>query len=134
GTDCSEDYVHGTTVTLTATPATGSSFAGWSGACSGAGTCTVSMTAARTVTATFNAANYGLTVSRSGSGSGMVTSNPTGVTCGTDCTESYAYGTTVSLTATPAAGASFTGWSGACTGTGNCVVGMTSSRTVTAHF
>jgi endoglucanase len=41
-------------VTLTASAASGSTFAGWSGACTGTGTCTVSMSAARSVTATFN--------------------------------------------------------------------------------
>jgi hypothetical protein len=46
-------YSSGTSVTLTATPATGSTFAGWSGACSGTGTCTVTMDANKTVTATF---------------------------------------------------------------------------------
>ena len=46
-------YTSGTSVTLVAVPATGSTFAGWSGACTGTGTCTVAMTAARTVTATF---------------------------------------------------------------------------------
>jgi hypothetical protein len=55
GVYCTETYVVGTVVTLTATPASDSTFAGWSGgACSGKGTCTVEMTAAKTVTAIFN--------------------------------------------------------------------------------
>jgi uncharacterized repeat protein (TIGR01451 family) len=52
--DCSENYDHGTVVTLTAAPGTGSTFAGWSGDCSGTGTCMVTMDAAKSVTATFN--------------------------------------------------------------------------------
>jgi hypothetical protein len=55
GATCSASFASGTSVTLTAAAASGSTFAGWSGACTGTGTCTVSMTAARTVTATFTA-------------------------------------------------------------------------------
>src|SRR5262249_55282485 len=50
----SASFASGTSVTLTATAASGSTFAGWSGACTGTSTCTVSMTAAQSVTATFN--------------------------------------------------------------------------------
>lgn len=135
GSDCTEGYVSGTSVTLTATAATGSTFAGWSGACSGTNpTCTVSMTAARTVTATFNAAGYLLTVNKTGTGTGTVTSNPSGINCGADCGESYAYNTTVVLTASAAAGSVFAGWSGACTGTGTCTVVMNAAKSVTASF
>lgn len=136
GTDCSENYTSGTGVTLTATPASGYTFSGWSGsgiACTGTGTCTVSMTSARNVTATFSAApRYTLSVSVSGSGS--VASAPTGISCGSDCTEDYASGTTVTLTATPASGYRLSGWSGACSGTGSCTVSMTAARSVTASF
>jgi endoglucanase len=59
GTTCSASYANGTSVTLTATAATGSTFAGWSGACTGTGACTVSMSAARAVTATFNTTGTG---------------------------------------------------------------------------
>ena len=134
GADCAENYAHGTSVTLTATPAAGSTFAGWSGACSGTGSCTVSMTAASAVTANFNVVTYALTVSKAGTGTGTVTSNPTGVSCGADCAENYAHGTSVTLAASPAAGSTFTGWSGACSGTGSCTVSMTSARAVTAGF
>lgn len=56
GSLCSGSFAEGTSVTLTATPSAGHAFAGWSGGCSGTGSCTVSMTAARSVTATFEAA------------------------------------------------------------------------------
>ncbi len=75
-----------------------------------------------------------LTVTRSGTGAGTVTSAPVGINCGTDCTESYASGTVVALTATADSGSKFVGWSGACAGTGTCVVGMTEAREVTANF
>lgn len=77
---------------------------------------------------------FTLTVTLAGAGTGQVTSSPTGVTCGGDCTEDYADGTSVTLTAVPQAGSSFTGWSGVCSGTGNCVVSMTQARGATATF
>jgi hypothetical protein len=55
GNVCSASYPNGTSVTLTASPAGGSTFVGWAGACSGTGACTVTMSMAQTVTATFNA-------------------------------------------------------------------------------
>ena len=53
-----------------------------------------------------------LTVTRSGTGSGTVTSNPAGIGCGSDCSQSYTAGTVVTLSAAAAAGSTFTGWSG----------------------
>lgn len=136
GADCTEMYNHGIVVTLTATPAAGSIFDGWSGACTGLGACIVTMEAARSVTATFTASinTYLLTVILAGDGDGTVTSDPPGIDCGTDCTESYNAGTVVTLTATPAGGSTFAGWSGACAGTGSCVVTMSAARTVAATF
>jgi len=55
GSSCSTTFASGMSVTLNAAPASGSAFAGWSGACSGTGSCAVSMTASKSVTATFNA-------------------------------------------------------------------------------
>jgi Divergent InlB B-repeat domain len=64
-----------------------------------------------------------------------VTSSPTGVSCGTTCETSFGYGTEVTLTAEPATGSTFSGWSGAgCSGTGSCKVTMTALREVTATF
>ena len=136
GATCSATYASGATVTLTATAASGSTFGGWSGACTGtSATCTVSMTAARTVTASFGLApgGYTLTVTKAGTGSGTVTG--AGLSCGAACSASYDAGTTVTLTATAASGSTFGGWGGACTGTpATCAVSMTSAQAVTATF
>ena len=110
GSTCSATYASGTSVTLTAAAATGSTFAGWSGACSGtAATCTVSMSQARSVTAAFNSSggtSFALTVAKAGTGGGTVLSTPTGINCGTSCSASYPSGTVVTLVGdvTPAAG------------------------------
>jgi hypothetical protein len=136
GSTCSYSFSSGTVVTLTAMPTHPSTFGGWSGGgCSGTGSCTVTLSSAQSVTATFNPpGNQTLTVNKSGTGSGMVTSFPTGISCGSDCTEDYGYNTEVTLTATNTAGSTFAGWSGACSGTDSCVVSMTSAKFVTASF
>jgi CHRD domain/Divergent InlB B-repeat domain len=77
-------------------------------------------------------ANKTLTVSVTGNGS--VTSTPAGINCPGDCSESYAHNTVVNLTATPVANNSFSGWTGACTGTGACAVTMDFLKSVTATF
>ncbi len=133
GATCTADYDHGTSVTLGATPAAGSSFAGWSGACSGS-VCIVNMTAAKNVTATFTRNRYRLTVTNAGTGSGTVTSAPAGIDCGATCTADYDHASVVVLSAAPGAGASFAGWSGACSGAGVCSVTMDAARSVTATF
>ena len=78
-----------------------------------------------------------LTISISGTGSGTVTSSPSGISCGSTCSASFASGTVVTLTAVADASANsaFTGWSGACTGTSTtCTVTMDASKNVTAQF
>src|SRR5262249_4865312 len=78
GSDCSENYARGTLVTLIASPDVGSTFAGWSGACSGTGPCSATMNAAKAVTATFNKLQFTLSVSKTGLGLGTVSSSPAG--------------------------------------------------------
>lgn len=209
GSDCTEIYSTGTSVTLTASPATSSTFTGWSGGgCTGTGTCSVTMNAEKAITATFTlktytitasagtggsispsgnvsvnhgsnqtftitpntnyhvadvlvdgnsvgavttytfgniTANhtisasfamntYSLSITKTGTGAGTVTSSPAGINCGSDCSESYNANTAVTLTALPDTNSTFAGWSGACTGTGTCNVTMNADKTVTATF
>lgn len=135
GNDCSQPYADGTTVTLTPTTAAGSTFAGWGGACTGTGPCTLTMTQARSVTATFTAIPYTLSVVKTGTGSGAVSSVAAGLDCGSTCSKVLNAGTSVTLTAVPATGSKFVGWSGACTGASlSCTVAMSQSRSVTANF
>lgn len=136
GLSCSASFVNGLSVVLTASPATGSSFVGWSGGgCSGTGTCTVSMTEARSVTATFRLRSYKLSIETRGRGAGVVSSSPAGLSCRALCSKMFSYGQSVTLTARPSRGSRFIGWSGGgCSGTGTCAVSMTQARSVTATF
>ncbi len=77
---------------------------------------------------------HSLSVTLAGSGSGTVTSRPSGIVCGSSCSASFATGTTVSLTFSPASGSTFAGWSEACAGTGSCSVTMNGDELITATF
>jgi hypothetical protein len=144
---CSHDYTGAFAsdmccVHLFVTPAPGSLFAGWGGACSGtsidAETCTIhSFTGTRTVTARFESipifSTYPLTVTVAGVGSGTVTG--TGIACPGDCTEKVAKGAATVLTAAASSGSSFAGWSGACSGSApTCSVTMDTAKSATATF
>jgi phospholipase C len=133
-TTCTASFASGTKVTLTAAASGSYTFAGWSGACSGTNSCSVTMTAAESVTPKFNA-GYGLSVVTNGSGSGTVTSSPAGISCPATCSASFPQNTAITLTATPTTGDYFGGWSGAgCSGTGTCGLTLSTSATVTASF
>jgi len=137
GVDCSEIYTADSIVNLTIIPSAGSTFEGWSGACAGTGTCAVSMTAAKGVTAALIAAsNWTLTLNKVGNGD--ITSDPAGINCGTDCSENYARDVTVTLKAVPANGWKRSlgrPWQGCNTSDGTtCTVIMNAAKTVTATF
>ena len=134
GTDCNEAYDYGTAVLLTAEADTGSDFSGWTGDCSGTGECLLTMDTDRQVGALFSLENYSLTVTLDGDGVGEVTSEPAGIICGGDCEETFDYGTEVTLTATPAEGSVFVGWSGACSGLDSCVITIDQVKEVSARF
>lgn len=129
--NCSYTYNYGTNVSLTPSPSAGQSFTGWSGACSGTTVpCTVSMTAARSVGATFATNTY--TLSATSPTGGTITGS--GISCPGDCSETFSYGTSVTLYANPSANYSFSGWTGDCSGTGSCTLTMNSAKSVGATF
>jgi hypothetical protein len=193
---CSAGHGSASHVTLTATPAPGSLFTAWGGACSGATpTCTVTMDAAKSVSANFDtgplangacglsngqtlnatpssrlctagtasrvtrslprtwrwscsAYNGGtpaacsatssvdlFTLTLRKNGNGGVVSSPAGIDCGSDCSETYTKGSSVTLTATPEAGSSFVSWGGACAGNYGltCSLTMNASQSVTVN-
>ena len=135
--DCDENFPSGISVTLTAETSNGSTFSGWSGGgCTGTGPCTVAMLVDQTVTASFTGVvppeTSTLTVEVTGSG--RVTSAPSGVDCPGSCTANFARGDTVRLTADPASNFRFVGWSGACSGVDPCTLVMDVDRTVSAEF
>lgn len=77
---------------------------------------------------------YLVAVAIQGDGSGSVTSSPSGISCGLDCGEEYPQGTSLTLSATPAADSVFDGWSGACSGKGTCSLTVTSTLSLAATF
>ena len=133
GLTCSAAFTSGTVVTVTALPASGSVFTGWSGDCSVNSTCVVTMTGDRNVTADFEPGSmFNLSVTRLGLGT--VTSDLTGISCGNVCSASYAQGAVVTLTPSPDSGYIFTGWSGDCSGSGACQLTMNATHSVSATF
>lgn len=79
------------------------------------------------------ATQYTLTVNKTGTG--LITSTPVGIDCGTNCTGNFAIATNVTLTATPIGGHVFIGWSGeGCTGTEECVLTMDGDKEISAVF
>ncbi|WP_426062064.1 InlB B-repeat-containing protein [Hymenobacter sp. B1770] len=124
-------YPAGTVVTLTATPASGYTFTSWSGAASGtSATTTVTVNANSTATANFtptSTTTYTLTTSANPAAGGTIARSPDAA--------SYEPNTVVTLTATPATGYTFTGWSGASTATtASTSVTMTANLGITANF
>ncbi|SEP44563.1 InlB B-repeat-containing protein [Niastella yeongjuensis] len=124
-------YSPGTVVTLTATPASGYTFTGWSGGASGTNTTTtVTMNSNTSVTANFTnstGTTYTLTTTANPSAGGAVTRSPN--------TSTYAPGTVVTITATPASGYVFSSWSGGASGNSTTTsVTMNANTSVTANF
>ena len=127
----------GSAITLTALADPGMTFTGWSGTgCAGTAPCTLTPTANTVITATFSpiVTTPSLTITLAGTGQGTVTSTPSGLSCPGTCTSTFGSGSIVTLNASPNPGTIFTGWSGACTGTGPCVVTLNGNTTVTATF
>ena len=112
-------------VSLTVTPAAGYSFSAWTGDCAGQGNpCTLTMDTAKSVSATFTQDEYALTITQVTGGT---------ITAAPD--SPYQLNDGVNLTATPAAGYSFSAWTGDCAGQGNpCILTMDAAKSVSATF
>jgi hypothetical protein len=137
GQYCDSFFLDGSLVTLTATPEIGSTFSGWLGQCSGLAPCQLVVDGPypASVGATFTLNHYELSATVDGTGTGSIAATD-GFACPTGtCTATYTHGTVLSLTATPSNNDDrFSGWSGACSGTGACVVAMDAAKAVTATF
>ena len=146
-TGCIAQFTRGVVVTLTPVPQAGHALKTWSNACTGTGTCQVSMTVNRTAAARFLKGPFTLRIASGtlGVGSGRVTSQAgltpaincvitNGTPAATGCTAKYPAYTEVTLTAAPAAGFVFSGWGAPCVGTGTCKYTATQGRTIAASF
>lgn len=138
GDICADTEYTGSTLSVLETPDPGYQFDGWGGACSGTGpVCTVTLSSDQSITASFSQSASATTLTVTVTGNGTVSGG--GIACtsvgGSGCTASETAGSNVTLTATPAAGAGFAGWGGACAGSATtCVVTMDSAKLVTAAF
>ncbi len=134
---CEADFEEDTEVTLTGSPGANTKAVVWTGCDSvnGENKCLVTMDEAKEVTATFDLEQHLLSVTKTGSGTGKVSSSPPGIDCGSECSASFTHGTAVTLEADPDPGSTFTGWSGSgCSGTATCEVTMSAAKSVTAEF
>ena len=147
GPTCTSGFDAGTEVTLTAEESPGSTFSGWSGACSGAtAVCHLTLDKALEVSATFtpilppasadpSTKPRRLAITVGGTGSGTIVSNPAGIECGTPCSAVYPPGTVISLSATADSESHFSGWSGCDSVVGNhCTVRLGTSKVLSVGF
>ncbi|MFO0572574.1 MAG: GON domain-containing protein [Polyangia bacterium] len=139
GTSCSALFPSGTQLKLSALASAGFELESWQGGCTGSDpVCSFTVSAATQVRATFRRAvpQRSLVITRSGSGSGVVTSDAFGLQCGATCTIRAPEGSTLTLRATPDAQSSFTGWTGGpCTGSApTCQLRLDGDLAINAAF
>jgi hypothetical protein len=146
--DCSEGVVQGTQLTLTAAGSGGSTFAGWGQACTGTGmTCTITVSKATTVAASFTAPpvpKYVVQVVAGSVSTGTGTITGPGITCTVssasqsgDCSEELTQGTQLTLTGTGTGGSTFGGWGQGCSQAGTaatCTIAVSQATTIEASF
>ena len=133
--NCQFSFIEQEIITLTATPSAEYTFAGWTGDCAGDTTCQVTMSAARSITATFteNPRESILTMTIQGTG-GLVDFSDNKTDCTEDCARTFTTEDSVTLNAVPQDGYVFYAWSGACAGDNSCLVNMSTDKAVTAIF
>ena len=131
---CRVRVPHGSEVTLHGSPALGYTTGAWGGACTAAGsepTCTFTMTTHQAVSASFAPRPLHVAVTRAGDGEGSLSVG--GEACAGDCALDLVYGASLNVVANPAAGSTFSGFTGDCVG-GACSLTLTNDVTITATF
>jgi hypothetical protein len=133
--NCTQPMDPDSSAFLTATGASGTYFSGWGGDCSGTlNNCDLSMTSSKTVSVNF-ATKLQVAVTVTGSGQGTVISSDAQLNCPSACVDYVASGAVLTLNANPSAGSTFSGWSGACSGSQpNCTLTVNASMSVSASF
>ena len=139
-TPCSAAFASGASVTLDPAAGLGAHLTGWSGDCSGTGSCLLDMNSDKEVTATFDR-DPQLIVVIAGSGNGVVSSNPATIDCEVpntptmNCVATFPVGASVTLRGAATSGSTFAGWTGGgCSGTGVCTFTSSADQTITATF
>src|SRR5262249_45194642 len=134
------NFNHGALVKLTGTPAGGSKAVVWNGcdAVNGSNECEVTLGGDRTVEASFNLEQHLLTVTKNGTGSGTVTSNPAGINRGaTECQADLNHNAVVDIPGGPAAGCNTVVWQSCCgavNGSNQCEVTIGAEKSAEASF
>ena len=136
GIQCVGQFLKSALVSLVQIANRGSRFVGWSGACLGSLDCSVTMEASKSVTAEFTAVPaFTLTAANDGPTDGTIRSNIGGIDCGLNCSTTVYEGENIALSATPAFGKEFTGWTGDCSGLNqSCMVTVSNDVNVMAHY
>jgi hypothetical protein len=134
---CAAKYESGTEVEVVDVPGSDSQFVNWTGACTGTGPCALTVSQAENVGAVFNlkavpTTEFTLTVTPPSGGTLLCNFGSGAATCAAQA--KYASSKVVTVTAAPASGFEFTGWTGDCSGTAACSVSMTAAHTVGATF
>lgn len=137
GSTCSAVFPAGTAVRLNAIPPSGMELAGWQGPCQGTdASCEFTVTESTVVSVQYRKVipTQALLVTKSGAGAGVVRGDG-GLDCGATCSVRLPLGSQVTLTVAPEDASTFTGWSGACTGTAlSCALTVSSDLAVNASF
>ena len=139
-TTCSLLFDVGARVTISWSTTSASQFEGFAGDCSGTSTCTIDMSIARSINATFSRRQVSLSLSLSGAGAGSLLLNGSTactLTTGqnsTTCSQLFDIGRVVTVSGLAADGATFGGLGGDCAGTDPCTVTMNTSRSVSGSF
>ncbi|TXI94897.1 MAG: hypothetical protein E6Q34_03965, partial [Burkholderiaceae bacterium] len=140
GSDCTQNYAQGRSITLTAKPSNGYQFSGWSGTnieCPGTGVCTFTINSATVVKANFTLMTNNATVSVSINGSGQINGSPGNIACPGNCSAVLPNGSSLSLTAIPASNYQFTAWTGganSCGSSSNCNLTVLGNMQIGALF